>query len=309
MNLNRISSIKQRFRLAFFSLVILSAIGGYFSYHLLVKVSNYQQTQNKITEINTLLTEAQKAERDFMLFERKQIGFLEEATSPAIILHRENTAKIIDFVIEFVQQLAERLGSTLESVKMQEKTSRLLEESRMLTEEMKASEEEMRQNMEELQATQEEMRRYSDETSKEMKIMDTKLKAYDRLKSIAFEGLFITDEEFQIIHANRAAVQKFKLDQNDSSEIFVDKLLIIDIVSVLSADSSLVVSNSSSFHEFSDPVDDENKKEFQLQKIHLEGEHYFIVIYRSIKNESDYQFPVFQNSGSDLRLELIKGFS
>ena len=98
MNLNRISSIKQRFRLAFFSLVILSAIGGYFSYHLLVKVSNYQQTQNKITEINTLLTEAQKAERDFMLFERKQIGFLEEATSPAIILHRENTAKIIEFI-------------------------------------------------------------------------------------------------------------------------------------------------------------------------------------------------------------------
>ncbi len=61
--------------------------------------------------------------------------------------------------IEFVQRLGETLASTLASVKTNQRTKKLLEDSKIATESMRSQEEEMRQNMEELTATQEEMAR------------------------------------------------------------------------------------------------------------------------------------------------------
>lgn len=61
--------------------------------------------------------------------------------------------------IAFVEKLGETIASTLATVRNNQRTERLLQESRMAAESMRAQEEEMRQNMEELTATQEEMQR------------------------------------------------------------------------------------------------------------------------------------------------------
>lgn len=63
------------------------------------------------------------------------------------------------FELEFVEKLAESIGATISTVKTNEITRRLLDESKEHSAQLQAQEEEMKQNMEEMQATHEEMTR------------------------------------------------------------------------------------------------------------------------------------------------------
>jgi GAF domain-containing protein len=74
--------------------------------------------------------------------------------------------------IDFVKKLAESIGATIASVRVNERTRGLLEASQYQAEELKAAEEEMRQNMEELAATQEEMHRKEKEYIKKIEEME-----------------------------------------------------------------------------------------------------------------------------------------
>ncbi|MBI3220182.1 MAG: GAF domain-containing protein [Bacteroidetes bacterium] len=67
--------------------------------------------------------------------------------------------KLLQHEIEFVQKISESIASTITSVKVADRTKRMVHELQEKSQVMKAQEEEMRQNMEELSATQEEMSR------------------------------------------------------------------------------------------------------------------------------------------------------
>ena len=84
-----------------------------------------------------------------LISENKVLGVIEMA----------GLYKLERFKLDFLNKFSDNFASTISTVKVNERTNTLLEQTRQQTEEMAAQEEEMRQNLEELQATQEDAAR------------------------------------------------------------------------------------------------------------------------------------------------------
>jgi methyl-accepting chemotaxis protein len=80
------------------------------------------------------------------------------------------------YQVEFIERVAENVASNLYSIKINNKTTELLEKTQQQAEEMKAQEEEMRQNMEELTATQEQLSHREKELSEELELKENEVK-------------------------------------------------------------------------------------------------------------------------------------
>ena len=116
---------------------------------------------------------------------------------------------------ELLTELANRLGSVIESIKMQEKTQKLLEKSQEITEEMQAQEEEMRQNMEELQATQEEMERNQKSLNEAISFKDLQINMMNSLLGKVYEGIIFINTNYQIVTSNNYLMDDLHYSEND----------------------------------------------------------------------------------------------
>ena len=110
-----------------------------------------------------------------------------------------------DYVIDFIQKLAESIAATIASARTSEHTQKLLDESKIKTQELSTQEEEMRQNMEEMQSTQEEMIRIQ----KKMALKDYNMKA---LLDSSSDTFFAIDFDYKILVVNKTLQESFRND-------------------------------------------------------------------------------------------------
>lgn len=101
-----------------------------------------------------------------LIFDNKVYGVIELASFQPFEPHHR----------EFMSRISESIASTLNTVRTNEKTTRLLQESQQQAEQLRAQEEEMRQNMEELAATQEEMERKNAEVLRLLDVAKSSVK-------------------------------------------------------------------------------------------------------------------------------------
>jgi PAS domain S-box-containing protein len=97
------------------------------------------------------------------------------------VLEIASLTELAEFERKFVERIAETMATTIVSVKINEETKKLYEQSRIANEELQAREEEMRQNMEELQATQEAMQAKQAEIEQKNQMLEVNEKSMQKV--------------------------------------------------------------------------------------------------------------------------------
>jgi PAS domain S-box-containing protein len=119
--------------------------------------------------------------------------------------------KFEPYQIAFIEKIGESIASTISNARVNDRTNKLLEQSKQQAEELAAQEEEMRQNLEELQATQEEVARLREEEKiKNQKLMDEVEKnriALLKILDFVPDKIFLKDNKGKMLIVNKAVLK------------------------------------------------------------------------------------------------------
>ncbi len=145
------------------------------------------------------------------------------------VLELASFDKLEKYQIEFVEKIAQSVASAVASIKINERTERLLHETKEQAENLRSQEEEMRQNLEELQTTQEKSEEMEKELRVHKQLLEQKLKEHeteservqlylDNYHKILIEVLdelpqkiFLKDEQGKFILVNTAVANAHNL--------------------------------------------------------------------------------------------------
>lgn len=167
------------------------------------------------------------------------------------------------FELEFIEKVSESIASVISSLKINERTKILLEQSQLNQEQMRAQEEEMRQNLEELMATQEEMGRKERELVAQADLMEM------MIDNIPFP-VFIKDNVGKYILVNKAETDIFNVPKSeiigfDDSKFVIDKM---EMERIRKSDAQIVKENVPvHFPEQTLTLDNGTVKVFKTSKI------------------------------------------
>lgn len=127
--------------------------------------------------------------------------------------------KIPSHKIEFIEKVGKSIASTINNVKTNENTQKLLEQSKSQSEELAAQEEEMRQNLEELQATQEEVARLRQEDEAKNKKMIEEVELHKNTLTNILDNIpdkiFLKDSDCRMLIVNKAVLTAHNAESKD----------------------------------------------------------------------------------------------
>ncbi|MFW5759827.1 MAG: GAF domain-containing protein [Cyclobacteriaceae bacterium] len=87
--MNSFKSIKVQLIFSFISLIAVCAIGGVVSYQKLKTANQFQRAKDDTNLILRSLSEARAAEKEFLLYDRKEVAFLEDKQASSLKNHRK----------------------------------------------------------------------------------------------------------------------------------------------------------------------------------------------------------------------------
>lgn len=127
-----------------------------------------------------------------------------------------------EFELQLVEKIAESIASAISTVRNNEHTRILLQESQMLTEQMRSQEEELRQNAEELQATQENINR-------QLELIDFEKQKNTAVLETSADAILTFDENGFVEFFNESAEDIFLIKREEIIGKKVDKIIPFEI--------------------------------------------------------------------------------
>jgi HAMP domain-containing protein len=208
------------------------------------------------------------------------VGVLELASFQILEKHEQ----------DFLTELSTRLGSVIESIKMQENTQKLLEHSQVITEQLQAQEEEMRQNMEELQATQEEMSRNQQSLHETINFKERQISMMNSLLGKVYEGVVFISTDFKIVASNNYVMGDLHYNENDligNHPELIFKTSLKKIIDGLQNDPNFILTGVSDRYEakIMDKFNNIFDSHFVLTKIDEKGKILYGVLFNKKEAE------------------------